>query len=91
MKNDKKTQKVRIKNVLLRFLDNFLLDGAETVGDIVKGVDDGYDFAGNRVLSDRDMLEICFLVNISTAARGHGLKILKQKPCPNSKGSTLDT
>jgi hypothetical protein len=62
MRNDKETQKVRVKN----FLINFQLDApSETAGvDIEKCVNDAYDFFGNRVVSDRDILDICFLMII---------------------------
>jgi hypothetical protein len=62
MHHDKETQKVRVKN----FLINFQLDApSETAGvDIEKCVNDAYDFFGNRVVSDRDILDICFLMII---------------------------
>ena len=60
MKNDKETQKVRVRKVFINFQR-----GAppETAGvDIEKCVNEAYDFFGHRVVSDRDLLDICFLM-----------------------------
>jgi hypothetical protein len=62
MQNDKHTQKIRVQKVLINFQR-----GAppETAGvDIEKCVNEAYDFFGNRVVSDRDILDMCFLMII---------------------------
>jgi hypothetical protein len=62
MQNDKEAQKIRVKKVLINFQR-----GAppETAGvDIEKCVNEAYDFFGDRVVSDRELLDICFLMII---------------------------
>ena len=62
MQNDRDAQKARVKNFLINFQR-----GAppETAGvDIEKCVNEAYDFFGNRVVSDRDILDMCFLMII---------------------------
>ena len=60
MRNDKETQKVRVKNAVVKLQRDA---PPETAGaDIEKCVNDAFDFFGNRVVSDSDILEICFLM-----------------------------
>jgi hypothetical protein len=72
MQNDKETQKIRVKNFLINFQR-----GAppETAGaDIEKCVNEAYDFFWNRVVPDRDILDVCFLMIIRITdpfARGY--------------------
>jgi hypothetical protein len=64
MKNDDETRKIRIKNILVEFQRDA---PPETAGvDIEKCVNEAFDFYGNRVVSDRDLLDICFLVILRT-------------------------
>jgi len=70
MNNDEETRKLRIKNILVGFQRDA---PPETAGvDIEKCVNDAFDFFGNRVVSDRDLLEICFYMiqrTVEPAAR----------------------
>ena len=62
MQNDREAQQIRVKKVLINFQR-----GAppETAGvDIEKCVNEAYDFFGDRVVSDGELLDICFLMII---------------------------
>ena len=62
MQDDKETQKVRVKNILINFQRGAPPEKAGV--DIEKCVNEAYDFFGNRVVSDRDILDICFVMII---------------------------